>query len=67
MKKGSNGEMIPVPKVWERSATFAYKLISYLNNFGPLEDVMCKIIRHGKPGDMKTDYEIIPNLNKKYV
>lgn len=62
----SAGNVIITPKamVWERSTQYAKTLKSYLDNYGPLSDVICKIIRHGKAGDMQTTYEIVPNLNK---
>lgn len=62
----SAGNVVITPKamVWERSTQYAKTLKSYLDNYGPLSDVICKIIRHGKAGDMQTTYEIVPNLNK---
>ncbi len=61
------GNVIIVPKamVWERATSYAKTLKSYLDNYGPLSDVICKIIRHGAAGDMKTTYEIVPNLSKQ--
>ena len=60
------GNTVVTPKamVWERSTAYAKTLKSYLDNYGPLDDIICKIIRHGKAGDMQTTYEIVPNLNK---
>ena len=60
------GNLIITPKatVWERSTAYAKTLKSYLDNYGPMSDIICKIIRHGKAGDMQTTYEIVPNLNK---
>jgi len=52
------------PVVWERSTQYALKLREYLNNYGPLSDIICKVVRHGAAGSMQTNYEIIPNLNK---
>lgn len=52
------------PVVWERSTQYALKLREYINNYGPLSDIICKIIRHGAKGDLQTTYEIVPNLNK---
>lgn len=60
-----DGSVSVEPKVWERSISYAHKLKEYINNYGPMSDVICKIVRHGKAGDMKTEYEIIPNLNKQ--
>lgn len=61
------GNVMIVPKamVWERATSYARTLKSYLDNYGPLSDVICKIIRHGAAGDMKTTYEIVPNLSKQ--
>ena len=57
-------KIVPKAMVWERSTAYAKTLKSYLDNYGPLSDIICKIIRHGKAGDMQTTYEIVPNLNK---
>ncbi len=56
--------LTPKAMVWERAVSYAKTLKSYLDNYGPLSDVICKIIRHGKAGDMQTTYEIVPNLSK---
>ncbi len=56
--------IVPKAMIWERSTAYAKTLKSYLDNYGPLSDVICKIIRHGKAGDMQTTYEIVPNLSK---
>ena len=58
------GEVVAKPCVWERGTNYAVKLREYLNNYGPLSDIICKVVRHGAKGDLKTTYEIIPNLNK---
>lgn len=62
----ATGNVIVTPKatIWERSTAYAKTLKSYLDNYGPLSDIICKVIRHGKAGDMQTTYEIVPNLNK---
>ncbi len=52
----------PIAVVWDRPAgVFVPKLKSYIDNYGPLTNIMCKIIRHGSGLD--TTYDIIPNLN----
>lgn len=60
-----DGTVSAEPKIWERSLSYANKLREYINNYGPMSDVICKIVRHGRAGDMKTEYEIIPNLNQQ--
>lgn len=57
-------KIVPQAVVWERSTQYAKTLKSYLDNYGPLSDIICKVIRHGKAGDMQTTYEIVPNLSK---
>ena len=56
--------VVPQAMIWERSTAYAKTLKSYIDNYGPLSDIICKIIRHGKAGDMQTTYEIVPNLSK---
>lgn len=62
--KNEMGQVTVKPVVWERNTQYALKLREYLNNYGPLSDIICKIVRHGAAGSMQTTYEIIPNLNK---
>ena len=57
-----NGQIIPKAVVWDRPAySYAPQLKSYLDNYGPLTNIVCKIVRHGSGLDTK--YDIIPNLN----
>ena len=63
--KDEMGNIIPQAAVWERSVSYANQIKSYIDNYGPMSDVICKIVRHGRPGDQRTRYEIVPNLNKQ--
>lgn len=57
-----NGRIVPKAVVWERPVNpFAATLKSYLDNYGPLTEIICKIERTGSGLDTK--YNIIPNLN----
>lgn len=57
-----NGQIIPKAVIWDRPAySYAPQLKSYLDNYGPLTNIICKIVRHGEGLD--TNYDIIPNLN----
>lgn len=58
--KSEDGSITPVPRIWERSTSYATKLKGYIENYGPLTSLVCKIIRHGT--GLNTEYEIIPNL-----
>lgn len=57
-----NGRIIPKAVVWDRPAySYAPQIKSYLDNYGPLSNIVCKIVRHGD--GLETKYDIIPNLN----
>ena len=63
-EKQSDGSVVATPKVWARPIAFAQKLKSYIDNYGPLSDIICKIIRHGAAGNLQTEFEVVPNLSK---
>ena len=53
---------VATPVVWDRVASvFAPRIKSFIDNYGPLSHIMCKIIRHGT--GKNTIYDIIPNIN----
>lgn len=56
-----NGGIVITPCVWERSTRFATTLKGYIDNYGPLQNIVCKIMRKGT--GLNTQYEIIPNLS----
>lgn len=62
--KNPDGTITAQPVMWERPANFAFTLQSYIDNYGPLSDIVCKVIRHGVKNDVHTTYEIVPNLSK---
>lgn len=47
------------PVIWERSMTYATRLKSMLDEYGPLEDCLFKIKRNGAAGSMDTTYDIM--------
>ena len=53
------GNVSPVPVVWERSMTYATRLKSMLDEYGPLEDCLFKVKRNGAAGSQDTTYEIM--------
>ena len=61
-EKQADNTIVATPKVWARPISFAQKLKSYIDNYGPLSDVICKVIRHG--AGLQTEYEVVPNLSK---
>lgn len=64
--KDENGQIVSRPVVWERSAKdMSQKLMSMIQEYGPLSDCVFKVRRNGKAGDMQTTYEIMyanPNV-----
>jgi hypothetical protein len=64
--KDENGAIVAKPVVWERSARdMSQKLVTMLQEYGPLSECVFKIRRNGKSGDMQTTYEILyanPNI-----
>lgn len=63
--RDDTGRIIPQPMVWERSASYARTLLSYINNYGPLSDCIFKIQRNGAAGNVNTTYDIMycnPNV-----
>lgn len=57
-----NGKIVPKAVVWDRAAyTYATQLKSFLDNYGPLSNMLCKIARTGE--GRETKYTIMPNLN----
>ena len=61
------GQVIPVPVVWDRAATeYANKFKTLIEEYGPLSDLIFKIKRNGKAGDMSTTYEILMGNQSMY-
>ena len=58
--KDERGNIIPTPKVWERSMAYADQLKDYIIEYGPLSDMIFKIKRSGKAGSQNTTYTILP-------
>ena len=53
------GQIIPQPVVWERSMSYATKLKSLMDEYGPLSQNLFKIVRHGAAGSQDTTYDIM--------
>ncbi len=48
--------------VWDRAAKqIVPQLKNYLDNYGPLSNIMCKVVRTGS--GIETKYDIVPNIN----
>lgn len=55
----TTGQIEAQPKIWERHVSYAFKLRDYLNEYGPLSQVLFKITRKGAAGSTDTDYNIM--------
>lgn len=60
------GAVTVKPVVWERSMSYANRLKSLIDEYGPLDDCVFKIKRCGAAGSMDTTYEIFYGNPKMY-
>lgn len=58
VRDDTTGVMKAIPCIWERSLAYADKLANFIQEYGPLEDVLFTVKRRGLPGDVKTSYDI---------
>ena len=65
-KKDQQGQIVPVPAVWERGFNYATKLKSLLDEYGPLSNELFKVKRNGAKGSMDTTYDIMYCSPKVY-
>lgn len=64
--KNDDGQIVPVPKVWERSMSYAKTLADYISEYGPLSDMIFTIKRNGAKGSLETTYTVLPANEKIY-
>ena len=67
-QKDENGNIVILPRIWERSTAYATTLKNLIDEYGPLSDCIFKIHRDGAKGDMQTKYSILfgnPNVYKE--
>ena len=57
--KDEQGNIVALPKIWERSISYARTLKGLIDEYGPLERCIFKIRRQGTRGDMQTTYSIL--------
>lgn len=64
-ERNEQGKIVPVPKVWERSVSYAKTVKDLITTYGPLSNVLLIIKRSGAAGSMDTKYSIMyapPNV-----
>lgn len=64
--KDENGNIVALPKIWERSVSYAKTLKGYIDEYGPLEKRVFKIRRYGEAGSMQTNYTFLPQDSSIY-
>jgi hypothetical protein len=47
------------PRIWDRPTSYCKDLAEYINEYGPLDNVVFKVKRHGARGSMETTYSIL--------
>lgn len=57
--RDDQGNIVPVPKVWSRSLSYATRIKSLINEYGPLSQCLFKIHRNGAAGSRDTSYDIL--------
>lgn len=62
----ASGKVIAVPRVWDRPVSYAYKMRDFINNYGPLSDMLFTIVRNGAAGDTSTTYNEMPAMPNRY-
>lgn len=60
--KGADGNIVAVPKIWDIGIRKARELCSFMDSYGTLSDMICRVQRQGKGTD--TQYPISCNLPK---
>ena len=58
--RDEDNHIVATPKVWERSTAYVTILSDYILEYGDLTDIVFKVKRSGKKGDIHTSYSIIP-------
>ena len=64
--KNDEGQIVAMPKIWERSMSYAKTLADYIAEYGPLSDMIFTIKRSGAKGSMDTSYTVLPANEKIY-
>lgn len=64
--KNDEGKIIPIPRVWERSASYVNTLTNLIQEYGPLSENIFKITRNGEKGSKSTTYDIMYGSPKVY-
>jgi len=67
-QKDESGNIVVLPRIWERSTQYATTIKNLMDEYGPLSDCVFKIRRNGAKGDMHTTYSIMfgnPNVYKE--
>lgn len=64
-ERDETGNVVAVPKIWERPVSYEKRLQSLISEYGPLSNLLFRVVRNGKAGDTKTTYTEMPLVNKE--
>lgn len=67
-QKDESGNIVVLPRIWERSTQYATTIKNLMDEYGPLSESIFKIRRNGAKGDLHTTYSIMfgnPNVYKE--
>ena len=56
--RDEKGNIVAVPRVWERSTAYTKTFTNLINEYGPLSDSVFKVTRNGQKGSTNTTYDI---------
>ena len=56
---GEDGLIHGTPVIWERSGSYAQTIATLINNYGPLSNLLFRVVRHGAARSMDTTYEMM--------
>ena len=65
--KLQDGSIVPSAKIWDRSFSYAKRLASMIQEYGPLSDCIFKIKRNGAAKSMDTTYDIMLANPQVYI
>lgn len=55
-----NGNIVAEAMIWQQGTRIRQTLKSFIDDYGDLSEMLFKVTRHGKKGDVATTYSILP-------
>ena len=64
-ERDDRGELIAVPRIWERPVFYEKRLSTLTSEYGKLSNMLFRIVRNGAAGDTNTTYTEMPLVQKE--